>query len=229
MRRTRDSAEVPAMSDERPLLIGLVRVSTEKQADSGLGLDAQLIAIEAHRARIAGESLETYKEVESGTHNDIQSRPRLRAAVEHAVEVDGTPVIGKLDRLVRSTSVMQYLKDSRVRFVACDNPHANELTIDILAAVAANEARMISQRTKDALKAYRQQRHVSKRIRQQFADGVPPEVAEATAGKLGAALPQCRDLTSEARARGLARSAESRRARALKSAEVIGRLGIGRE
>src|SRR5262249_57245518 len=93
--------------------------------------------------------------VESGKHHDIASRPRLMAAVEHALELDATLVIAKLDRLVRSTSVMQYLKDRRVKFVACDNPHANELTIDILVAVAANEARMISQRTRDALRAYR--------------------------------------------------------------------------
>jgi DNA invertase Pin-like site-specific DNA recombinase len=212
------------MGDERPLLIGLVRVSTEKQAESGLGLDAQLSAIETHRARINGELIEIYNEVESGTHNDIESRPKLRAAAEHAVEVDGTLLIAKLDRLVRSTSVMQYLKDSRVRFVACDNPHANELTIDILVAVAANEARMISQRTKDALKAYRENRRVSKRLRAMHPEGIPPELVEATAGKLGASLPQCRNLTTEARAKGLVLSAESRKARAQKSAEVIGRI-----
>ena len=103
------------METDRPLFIGLVRVSTEKQADSGLGLDAQLAALERHRAASAGELLETYHEVESGAHADIRSRPRLIAAAEHALEVDATLLIAKLDRLVRSTSVMQYLKDSRVR------------------------------------------------------------------------------------------------------------------
>jgi DNA invertase Pin-like site-specific DNA recombinase len=178
------------MDDERPLLVGLVRVSTEKQEESGLGLDAQLAAIETHRCRINGELLEVYREVESGTHTDIDSRPRLKEAVDHALEVDATLVIAKLDRLVRSTSVMQYLKDTRVRFVACDNPHANELTIDILVAVAANEARMISTRTRDALAAYKAGRRLSKRIRKLYPEGVPPEVVAATAGKLGAALPQ---------------------------------------
>jgi DNA invertase Pin-like site-specific DNA recombinase len=212
------------MDDERPLLVGLVRVSTEKQEESGLGLDAQLAAIETHRARIHGELLEVYREVESGTHKDIDSRPRLKDAVDHALEVDATLVIAKLDRLVRSTSVMQYLKDTRVRFVACDNPHANELTIDILVAVAANEARMISTRTKDALAAYKATCRLSKRIRKLYPEGVPPEVVAATAGKLGGSLPQCRNLTAEGRTRGQARSIESRRARALKAAQAIGRL-----
>ena len=128
----------------------------------------------------------------------------------HALEVDATLVIAKLDRLVRSTSVMQYLKDTRVRFVACDNPHANELTIDILVAVAANEARMISTRTKDALAAYKATRRLSKRIRKLYPEGVPPEVVAATACKLGGSLPQCRNLTAEGRTRGQARSIESR-------------------
>jgi hypothetical protein len=58
------------MDDERPLLVGLVRVSTEKQEESGLGLDAQLAAIEVHRARIHGELLEVYREVEA--REDVQ-------------------------------------------------------------------------------------------------------------------------------------------------------------
>ena len=97
---------------------------------------------------------------------------------------------------------MAYLKKLGVQFVACDNPHANELTIDILVAVAADEGRRISLRTRDALRAYRDGRRVSKRIRAMHPDGVPPEIVAATAGKLGAALPQCRNLTDEARAAG---------------------------
>jgi DNA invertase Pin-like site-specific DNA recombinase len=205
-------------------MIGLVRVSTEKQADSGLGLDAQLAAIERHRSQCDGELLEIYREIESGTHKDIKIRPQLRAAAEHAVEVDGTLVIAKLDRLVRNASVLQYLRDTGVPFVACDNPHANKLTVHILVGVAEHEAEMISQRTQDALKAYRDGQRVSKRIRALHPEGVPPEVVAATAGKLGASLPQCRNLTAEARAAGWTHSIAARRARALRSAEVIGRL-----
>src|SRR6185312_16914413 len=118
-------------------------------------------------------------------------RPQLRAAVAHARRSGATLVIAKIDRLVRSTVIGAYLKQSGVRFIACDNPHANELTIDILVAVAADEGRRISQRTRDALRAYRDGKRVSRRIREMYPDGVPAEVIEATAGKLGAELPQC--------------------------------------
>jgi DNA invertase Pin-like site-specific DNA recombinase len=209
---------------EKPPMIGLVRVSTAKQADSGLGLDAQLAAIERHRAQFDGDVLEIYQEVESGTHKDIKNRPQLRAAAEHAIEVNGTLVIAKLDRLVRNASVLQYLRDTGVKFVACDNPHANKLTVHILVGVAEHEAEMISLRTTDALGAYKAGRRVSKRIRGLYPDGVPPEVVEATAGKLGAALPQCRNLTDAGRAAGRANSIAARRARSRRSAEVIGRL-----
>src|SRR5262249_48684783 len=156
-----------------PPMIGLVRVSTAKQADSGLGLDAQLAAIERHRAQFDGDVLEIYQEVESGTHKDIKNRPQLRAAAEHAIEVNGTLVIAKLDRLVRNASVLQYLRDTGVKFVACDNPHANKLTVHILVGVAEHEAEMISLRTTDALGAYKAGRRVSKRIRGLYPDGVP--------------------------------------------------------
>jgi DNA invertase Pin-like site-specific DNA recombinase len=121
----------------------------------------------------------------------------------------------KIDRMVRSTVVMAYLKTSKVKFVACDNPFANELTIDILVAVAADEGRRISTRTKEALKAYRDGGRVSKRIKAMYPDGVPKDVEKATAGKLGASLPQCRNLTAAARAKGVAKSAAVRKTRAI--------------
>lgn len=200
-----------------PKLIGLVRVSTRMQGESGLGLDAQRAAIEGYRASTGGILLRSYTEIESGKHDDIESRPQLRAALADAGLARARLVIAKLDRLVRSTSVMAYIKRSGVPFTACDNPYANELTIDILVAVAANEARMISQRTKDALKAYRAGNRISKRVREMYPDGVPPEIAEATAGKLGAQLPQCRNLKGEAQKQGTIAAAEARRRRAAES------------
>jgi DNA invertase Pin-like site-specific DNA recombinase len=196
-------------------LIGLIRVSTGKQGESGLGLEAQQSAIEAYRKQLDGVLIKTYKEVESGTHNSIEDRPQLRAAVAHARRSGATLVIAKIDRLVRSTVIGAYLKTSGVKFVACDNPYANELTIDILVAVAADEARRISTRTKEALAAYKVNRRVSKRIKLMYPDKVPAAIVRATAGKLGASLPQCRNLTPEGRVKGLERSAKVRKARAI--------------
>src|SRR5262249_34518644 len=62
-------------------------------------------------------------------------------------------VVAKLDRLARNVAFLSALMDSKVPFVACDNPHANRLTLHILAAVAEAEAKAISERTKTALAA----------------------------------------------------------------------------
>jgi DNA invertase Pin-like site-specific DNA recombinase len=199
-------------------LIGLVRVSTDKQGESGLGLEGQEDAIERFRRERGATLLKSYKEIESGTHDDMENRPQFKAAIAHARRARATLVIAKIDRLVRSTVVMAALKRSGVKFVACDNPYANELTIDILVAVAADEARRISERTKDALRAYRTGGHVSKRIKTMYPAGVPEEIVKATAGKLGASLPQCRGhLTAESRKRGRMNSAAKRKAAALEA------------
>jgi DNA invertase Pin-like site-specific DNA recombinase len=197
------------------MLVGLVRVSTPGQGESGLGLAAQHAAIEAHREAVGGTLLRTYEEIESGGHDDVADRPEMLKAIAHAKRSEATLVIAKLDRLVRSTVAMAYLKTSKVKFVACDNPHANEFATDIGVAVSADEKRKISIRTKDALRAYKAGGRVSKRIRSMYPDGVPMEVVEATAGKLGASLPQCRNLTDAARSKGIARSAVVRRAQAI--------------
>jgi DNA invertase Pin-like site-specific DNA recombinase len=198
-------------------LIGLVRVSTGKQEESGLGLQAQRDAIERLRSVNNHDIIRVYEEVESGKHNDIRNRPRLREAVNHARRSGAILAIAKIDRMVRSTQVMTYLKNSGIKFIACDNPYANELTIDILVAVAANEARQISTRTKDALAAYRSHKMVSKRIKLLYPDGVPPEIVEDTAGKLGASLAQCRNLTPEARQKGAKASVSARKVKAVEA------------
>jgi DNA invertase Pin-like site-specific DNA recombinase len=202
-------------TDKPVLLIGLIRVSTDRQTESGLGLEGQTADIEAFRRHRAGTLLKTYVENESGMHADIESRPQLKAAVAHAKRAGATLVIAKIDRLVRSTVVMSYIKSSGVKFAACDNPYANELTIDILVAVAANEGRQISDRTTKALKAYKEGKHISKRTKLLYPNGVPADVVEATAGKLGAELPQCRNFSDAGRVKGLARSVTVRKAKAI--------------
>jgi DNA invertase Pin-like site-specific DNA recombinase len=185
--------------------VGLVRVSTEQQGESGLGLEAGLADLLTYADSVGGGIIEVFTEVESGTHDEIIDRPTLLKALALAKRRKATLLIPKVDRLVRSTSVHTDIKRSGVPFRAVDNPHANEFTLDILVAVAAQEARAISARTKAALAAYKATARVSKRIRLMYPDGVPQAVVKATAGKLGASLPQCRNLTAEARAKGRAK------------------------
>lgn len=131
-------------------LIAYYRVSTKQQGASGLGLDAQRAAVDAY-AKAAGATIEAnYTEVESGKRAD---RPKLAAAIAHARRGKAKLVIAKLDRLARNVAFLSSIMEAGVEFVACDNPTANRLTIHILAAVAEDEARRISDRTKVALAA----------------------------------------------------------------------------
>lgn len=134
-------------------MIAYYRVSTERQGASGLGLDGQGAAVASHVESAGCDLIGEYTEVETGKKHDLENRPELRKAVAHAKRAKAILVVAKLDRLLRSTVVRAMLKTAGVKFIACDNPHANELTIDILAAVAENEVRQISERTRTALAA----------------------------------------------------------------------------
>ena len=128
-------------------LIAYYRVSTQKQGRSGLGLEAQRAAV-AEFAAAHGTIVAEFTEVESGKRDD---RPQLEAALAACKKRKATLVIAKLDRLARRLSMITRLQDSKVDFVACDNPHATKFTIQILGAVAELERDMISQRTKAGL------------------------------------------------------------------------------
>jgi DNA invertase Pin-like site-specific DNA recombinase len=128
--------------------VAYYRVSTRRQGESGLGIDAQK---EAVRTFIGGAELVTeHEEIESGGRVD---RPALEAALRDCRVHRATLLIAKLDRLSRSVSFIAKLHDEQVDFVAVDNPTANRFTVQILAAVAEHERRMISDRTKAALQA----------------------------------------------------------------------------
>jgi DNA invertase Pin-like site-specific DNA recombinase len=204
---------VPKLA-EIPKLVAYRRVSTARQGQSGLGLEAQDAAIRAYRDTYGCSIVGQYTEIETGKRDEMVNRPELLKALAHAKRTKAVLVIAKLDRLARSVYVTAELHKTGVEFVACDNPHANRMTIQILAVMAEHEARAISQRTKDALKAYKDGKRVSARIKMLYPDGVPPEVIEATAGKLGASLPQCRNLTQEGRERAVKNAAAVHRLRA---------------
>jgi DNA invertase Pin-like site-specific DNA recombinase len=91
-----------------------------------------------------------FTEIESGKRN---KRPELEKALAACKRQRAKLVIAKLDRLSRNLAFIATLMDSGVEFIAVDNPHANKLTVHILAAVAQHEREMIAQRTKDALQA----------------------------------------------------------------------------
>lgn len=128
------------------------RVSTQKQGASGLGLEAQKEAVTRFLNGGEWELLGEYVEVETGKGADaLAKRPQLKAALAACRKEGATLVIAKLDRLARNVHFVSGLMESKVRFVACDMPEANELTIHIMAAFAEHEAKRISERTKDAL------------------------------------------------------------------------------
>ncbi|MCR5260047.1 MAG: recombinase family protein [Desulfovibrio sp.] len=128
--------------------VAYYRVSTAKQGKSGLGIEAQRDAVAQYVGRSGGTVLASFQEVESGKRAD---RPQLALALERCRLTRSTLVVAKLDRLTRDTNFLAKLRDSGVPFVACDNPHANALTVTILIAVAEEERRLASVRTREAL------------------------------------------------------------------------------
>jgi DNA invertase Pin-like site-specific DNA recombinase len=131
-------------------IVAYRRVSTQKQGQSGLGLEAQSEAIAAYAERIGATVLETFTEVESGKRND---RPELGKAIHLAKVTGATLVIAKLDRLSRNAAFLLTLRDAGVDFEAADMPDANTLTIGIMALVAQQEREAASRRTREALQA----------------------------------------------------------------------------
>ena len=136
------------MSDGK--FVSYYRVSTERQGQSGLGLEAQKEAVNRWLGTNQHELVSEHVEIESGRRDD---RPELAAAIKDAKKAGATLVIAKLDRLARDIYTISRLMRSGVKFVAVDNPHANELTVHLLAVMAEHEAKQISERTKAALKA----------------------------------------------------------------------------
>lgn len=128
--------------------VAYYRVSTKRQGDSGLGLDAQRDAVQRF---IGGAALvAVHQEVESGGRAD---RPALEAALRDCRIHRATLVIAKLDRLARSVAFISRLQEDGVDFVAVDLPHANTFTVQIMAAVAEHERKLIAERTRSALRA----------------------------------------------------------------------------
>lgn len=178
--------------------VSYLRVSTDKQGSSGLGLDAQRTAVMAYLNGGRWRLLKEFVEVESGKKND---RPVLAAALDHCARTGATLVIARLDRLSRNAAFLLSLRDSGVAFVAADAPDANTLTIGVMAVVAQADRERISSNTRAALAAAKA-RGVQLGNPRGFGGNVPgPEAgaagriarADAFAARVGPMIRELRD------------------------------------
>ena len=127
------------------------RVSTQRQGESGLGLESQAVAVARYVELSDGEIVGSFVETESG--KKATNRPELQAAMELCRKVKATLLIAKLDRLARNVHFISGLLESGVDFVAADAPSKDRFMLHVQAAFAEEEARRISLRTKEALAA----------------------------------------------------------------------------
>jgi len=157
-------------------VVTYIRVSTARQGQSGLGLDAQRTAVAAYCLEHSCTVLREFREVESGKNNH---RKVLQEALRFAKRNKARLVIAKLDRLARNVAFIAKLLESDVDFAFCDLPSANKFLLHIMASVAEHEGKAISDRTIAALQA-----------------------AKARGTALGGTNPNSRNLTDAHRRKG---------------------------
>lgn len=127
--------------------VAYYRVSTARQGKSGLGLSAQEAKVRefvSTRGRLVGE----FTEIESGRRND---RRVLWEAIESAKRQDAKLIIARLDRFSRRVSFIAGVMEQGVGLTVAEMPDATEFQLHIFAALAQEERRLISERTKAAL------------------------------------------------------------------------------
>ncbi|TGQ20039.1 MAG: recombinase family protein [Mesorhizobium sp.] len=127
--------------------VAYYRVSTKKQARSGLGLEAQQQMVRQF-AGAHGELVGEFVEVESG-RND--RRTELAKAINTAKKGGASLLIARLDRFSRRVSFISTMMEKGVRLVIVEMPNATDFQLHIFAALAQEERRLISMRTKAAL------------------------------------------------------------------------------
>lgn len=129
--------------------IAYYRVSRKEQGQSVLGLAAQKSSVEKYVATQDGSILKEFTEIETGTNKKL--RVEIHKAIQEAKNNNATLIIAKLDRLSRNVTFISSLLDAGVQFIAVDMPFANNFSIHIFAALAQQEASLISLRTTAAL------------------------------------------------------------------------------
>ncbi|MEP7452733.1 recombinase family protein [Phyllobacterium sp. SB3] len=127
--------------------VAYYRVSTKKQSKSGLGLEAQKQMVEAF-AEANGQLIADFVEVESGRNDQ---RVELIRAMAFAKKSGASLLIAKLDRFSRRVSFIATMMEKGVPLVIAEMPNATDFQLHIFAALAQEERRLISERTKAAL------------------------------------------------------------------------------
>jgi DNA invertase Pin-like site-specific DNA recombinase len=137
------------------LIVTYVRVSTNGQRRSGLGIEAQSSALEAFAEREDFKIAAAFVEVESGKGSDaLDRRPRLRAALDEARRLKCAVAIAKLDRLSRNVHFISGLMAHKIPFIVADlGVDADPFMLHLFAALAEKERALISQRTREALRS----------------------------------------------------------------------------
>lgn len=184
--------------------ISYIRVSTQKQGQSGLGIEAQQAAV-AHYVQARGQLVAEMHEVESGRKGS-KHRPQLARALEACRKQKAALVIGKLDRLARDVRFfLEVIDDSRVdiRFAdlpeICPSTDEGRMILVSMANFAEFEGRRISTRTKAALAAAKARGAVLGRA---GAINLRPNIEERREAA-GAFAARLAPLLSEMRQRGL--------------------------
>jgi DNA invertase Pin-like site-specific DNA recombinase len=130
------------------MFVAYYRVSTRKQGQSGLGLEAQQRTVREYLNGGDWELVGEFTEIESGKS---KARLQLAEALRLCRVYNATLIIAKLDRLARNVAFVSALMESGVEFTAVDMPQAGKFTLHIMAAVAEQEADMIAERTRKAM------------------------------------------------------------------------------
>jgi len=135
--------------------VAYYRVSTSKQGASGLGIEAQRAAVHRFAEAEGFEIIAEHTEIETGKGADaLARRPVLAAALTEARKAKVPVLVAKLDRLSRDVHFISGLMAERVQFVVAElGANCDSFTLHLWAALAQQERKMISNRTKDALAA----------------------------------------------------------------------------
>lgn len=137
--------------------IGYLRVSTQAQGRSGLGIDAQREAIERFAVAEGFDVTAWFTEIETGKGSDaLDRRPELGKALAAARKLRSPVLVSKLDRLSRDVAFVAGLMAQRVPFIVTElGADADPFMLHVYAALAQKERDLISARTKAALQAKR--------------------------------------------------------------------------